>query len=227
MDSVGTDPIDAVVLAGGRSSRLSGTDKSSLMVNGRTLLDRTVSAARAARRIAVVGDPAALGPRPRDGRVLVTREEPAFGGPAAGIAAGLTVLADAAGDAPSAFTLVLACDMPAADGAVRSLLHALEPDSDGVIAVDDRGHRQPLAAVYSTSRLSAAVREHGGLQGSSVRSLISAMRLVDVPVPPGATDDIDTWTDAARLGVRGRPAHPVPVSSGAPPAASSRPTRRT
>uniref|UniRef100_UPI0039EF6021 molybdenum cofactor guanylyltransferase n=1 Tax=Sinomonas sp. G460-2 TaxID=3393464 RepID=UPI0039EF6021 len=46
---------DAIVLAGGRSSRLGGYPKPRLVYEGVTLLDRALGAVSAARRVAVVG----------------------------------------------------------------------------------------------------------------------------------------------------------------------------
>jgi choline kinase len=46
---------DAVILAGGRSSRLSGTPKALLRLEGKSLLLRTLEAVRRAQRVAVVG----------------------------------------------------------------------------------------------------------------------------------------------------------------------------
>ncbi|WP_043436145.1 NTP transferase domain-containing protein, partial [Arthrobacter sp. I3] len=75
---------DAIILAGGRSSRLGGVPKSGLIYDGATLLERSLRAAGAARRTVVVGpDPGGL-----PGGVLTCREEPPFAGPAAAIAAG-------------------------------------------------------------------------------------------------------------------------------------------
>jgi hypothetical protein len=145
---------------------------------------------------------------------MLTREDPAFGGPAAGIAAGLSKLAESAAPG-SDFTIVVACDMPSVADAIRPLLQRLAgTDGDGVIAVDPDGRLQPLAAVYRTTKLAAAAgtaRAAGTLDGLSTFQLIAGLRLVQVPVPPGATDDIDTWADAQRLGV----AHPDTVE-GAP-----------
>ncbi|NJP68904.1 NTP transferase domain-containing protein, partial [Streptomyces spiramenti] len=42
-------PFDAVVLAGGAGRRLGGADKAAVRVGGRTLLDRVLTASRAAR----------------------------------------------------------------------------------------------------------------------------------------------------------------------------------
>lgn len=151
--------------------------------------------------------------------VLVTREEPPYSGPAAGIAAGLTALGSA-DPIPSDYTLVLGCDMPGIDAAVAPLLSALSTQAlvtqapltqapltqpgDGVIAVDGRNRLQPLAAAYRTARLTAAAeakRAAGILEGLSVFQLIAGLALTDVAVPQGATDDVDTWADAERFGV--------------------------
>lgn len=83
---------DAVVLAGGRSTRLDGRAKADLALDGARLVDRAVGAAVAAgaRRTVVVG--------PEELEVagaIATRERPPFGGPVAAIAAGLAALAAA------------------------------------------------------------------------------------------------------------------------------------
>lgn len=204
---------DALVLSGGRSTRLGESPKAELVFQGRTLLQRTVAATRDARAVAVVG-PAPHTPLPP--RVLFAREQPAFAGPAAAVAAGLAALARCGPEAarytePAPYTLVLACDMPRVGDVVERLLAGLQADasaSDGVIAVDAQGTRQPLAAFYATSALAAAVAAHSGsLEGLSMRRLIAGMRLASVAIAGGETDDVDTWEDARRLGVRqaGRP----------------------
>jgi molybdopterin-guanine dinucleotide biosynthesis protein A len=200
-ESARTGAVDAIILTGGRSSRLAGAAKADLIVDGSSLLNRTIVAANKTRQIVVVGpsEPTGL-PRP----VLVTRESPAFGGPAAAIAAGLAALA-AASDIASEFVLILACDMPHVGRAVAALFDALERDpGDGVIAADETGHVQPLAAIYHTSTLGRAVApwaERGELTGLSAFRLIEALTLRTVGVPAGSTSDIDTWADAERFGV--------------------------
>lgn len=215
---------DAVVLAGGRSARLGGVPKALLTVDGGTLLSRSLQAARGARRTVVVGpDPGELPPA-----VLGCRENPPFGGPAAAIAAGLSALAAVgrgepaeAGAAP--LTLVLACDMPRVADAVRALLDALadvranSPASpvDGFVAVSADGRIQPLVGLYGTAALERAVADaarRNALEGGSVFSLLASLELRKVPVPPGSTDDVDTWDDASAMGV----STPGPGRSGAP-----------
>jgi molybdopterin-guanine dinucleotide biosynthesis protein A len=194
----------AVVLAGGRSSRLGGTPKAGLHYRGRTLLDTAVSAVRSAgvEAVAVVGPPEVASLLAADAGVLLTREEPPFGGPVAGISAGIQVLPHREG-----FTAVLACDMPAADVLMQQLQAAAQvPWSarvDGFMAVDG-GTVQPLAALYRTSALRSALsraRSEGRLENASVFSLIASLDMVRVEVPPGCTADVDDWAAARTIGI--------------------------
>ena len=217
---------DAIILAGGRSSRLDGVPKSGLIYDGATLLERSLSAAGAAARTVVVGpDPGNL-----PAGVLTCREEPPFAGPAAAIAAGLGALAaDHAARpgaaAPAPFTLVLACDMPRSAAAVRVLAESLAvaPERDrgeGVMAVSEDGRKQPLAGFYGTAALQRCVTDavhRGSLENASVFALLARLDVREVRVPRGSTNDVDTWDDASALGVSGRIPDLGPGSgSGAP-----------
>ena len=87
--------MDALVLAGGRSSRLGSVAKAGLIYEAQTLLERTLDAVAAAGSIVVVGpDVRTTAERP----VLQAREDPPFGGPVAAIGAGMDALATRAGD---------------------------------------------------------------------------------------------------------------------------------
>ena len=206
---------DAIILAGGRSSRLGGVPKSGLIYDGATLLERSLRAAGAAGRTVVVGpDPGGL-----PGGVLTCREEPPFAGPAAAIAAGLAALAadHASRHAAAApYTLVLACDMPRSAGAVRALAEALAASAagtperggaDGVMAVSADSRKQPLVGFYGTAVLQRSVADAASrdrLENASVFALLASLDVREVRVPPGSTDDVDTWDDASALGVSGR-----------------------
>lgn len=195
---------DAVILAGGRSNRLGGHPKSELVFEGSTLLERTLGAVRDARQVVIVGDPGATAVPPS---AIVTRESPAFGGPAAAIAAGL---AAATGDA-ARWVLVLACDMPNVAAAVPVLLGGPTDDAgcDAVLARDEGGPAQYLLARYRRAALEAAISGLGGeVSGTSVRSLVSSLEITLVGVAVGASTDIDTWDDAAGFG--------IPPTEGAP-----------
>jgi molybdopterin-guanine dinucleotide biosynthesis protein A len=195
--------IDAIVLAGGRATRLGGTSKPALRYGERSLLQVAIDAVSAARQIVVVGSSSEVTAAAPGADVVVTREFPAFCGPAAAIGAGLDRLA-IANSAPADFTVILACDMPRVTELVASLLTALRTDSDGVVAVSPDGRTQSLAGAYSTRLLResvAARRDASDLDGLSVRALLSALAPASLDVPVGVTDDVDTWPDAERLGV--------------------------
>jgi molybdopterin-guanine dinucleotide biosynthesis protein A len=201
---------DAVILAGGRSSRLGGVPKSLLMSGGLTLLDLTLQAARGAGSVVVVGPDAGVLPA----GVLTCREEPPFAGPAAALAAGIAALEahHAAGRPPRnmpAFTLVLACDMPRVAAAVAAMSRSLTSaeEGDGVQAVSADGRPQPLAGFYGTAALQRSIADaarRGALANASVFALLASLEVRGLRVPPGSTDDVDTWDDAAALGVSGR-----------------------
>ncbi len=198
--------LDAVVLAGGRSSRLGGVPKAALQVDGTPLLALAVRAAAPARRIVVVGEPGAI--RLPDAVTLV-REDPPFGGPVAGLAAGVAALAP-----DTDAVLVLACDAPRAAQAVPALLDAFAAtDADGARAVAG-GHPQHLLAVYRAAPLRRALAALGDPTGAAMRALVGGLDLVDVSVAPEVAADIDTWEDAAAAGIA-RP-RPEPASTPAP-----------
>lgn len=190
-----SDPLrlGAVILTGGTAARMDGIDKASIEVGGVTLLERALAATVNALEVVVVG-PQVPTSRP----VTWTREDPASGGPGAGILAGL----DRFLRMPD-LLCVLAVDMPRVNaGTVARLTRAAEEDStvDGAVLVDGDGHRQVLAAVYRTSPLAAARpenREHE--HGLSVRRLVGRLRLAEVPVVGDEAQDIDSWKDLRDL----------------------------
>lgn len=179
--------VDSLILAGGRSSRLGDSDKQKLQIGGETLLRRSVDAVRAsgARNIVIVGDEGVDG-------VATVREDPPFAGPVAAIDAGVRALPGGADG-----VIVIACDMPGVGAALPVLLAAFE--GDGAIAVD-RGHRQHLAIAVEPRALRAAIGSLPSVNDASMRALLGNLDLVEVVVPEGSTDDIDTWDDAARFG---------------------------
>lgn len=187
---------DAIVLAGGRGSRLGGTDKGALRYAGSTLLDRTLAAVSAARTRVVVGGV------PRHGALHVV-EDPPFGGPAAAVAAGLSAIAATA--EPAAYVVVVPCDVPRIDQAVARLLNALDhsdPDR-GTIAVDASGREQYVVAAYPQAALREATTGTDGVAGAtggSMRALVSGLRLRPVELGDLARD-VDTPEDAAYFGI--------------------------
>jgi molybdopterin-guanine dinucleotide biosynthesis protein A len=186
----------AIVLAGGRAARLGGLSKPDLIADGMRLLDTAVAAASAvARRTVVVGPPGLDAP----GAPVVT-EDPPFGGPVAGLAAGLDSLDDAR-DVDD-WILVLPVDLPRAGEAVALLLAALPasgPEAvDGLHLSDAAGQPQWLTALYRAPALRAALLAVGDPRGLPMRAVAARLQLASVPDPEGASQDIDTWDDLAR-----------------------------
>lgn len=139
--------VGAVVLAGGRSSRM-GRDKAGLQWRGTTLLQRTVDVVGAAVAGPVLVVRAAGQSLPSlPAEVTVVDDSRPAAGPLQGLADGL-----AAVDAPAAF--VCATDLPFLHPAfVRRVVAALG-DADVALPVVG-GFRQPLVAAY---RIALAAR---------------------------------------------------------------------
>ncbi|WP_312178585.1 NTP transferase domain-containing protein [Arthrobacter sp.] len=198
---------NAVVLAGGRSSRLDGVPKAGLLYNGQTLLERTLEAVSHAGCVAVAGPAELEAFLPRE-RSFMVREDPPFSGPAAAVGAALSALygegQTADGSRARPWTLVLACDMPASAGAVRALLSEAASDpAQSVMARDSSGALQPLAALYRTADLLRAVNgQPDGLENLSMFRLLARVQWREVAVPEGSTADVDTWADAGKWGIR-------------------------
>jgi len=216
-----------VILAGGRATRLGGVPKPTVVLDGTSLLDHALAAARDADRTVVVGPDPVLPPG-RD--VLVAREDPPFGGPVAGLDAGLRALDAASGRGAAPWVLVLAVDVPRAGDAVPLLRAAVGPrdgDHDGAYLVRD-GRAQWLVGLYRRAALrrgldAVAAAEPGGaagLAGVPVRRLVAELSCVEVPDHDAVSADVDTWDDLRRLTVglhTGR--HTVVAARGATPSA--------
>ncbi|HEY3338538.1 MAG TPA: NTP transferase domain-containing protein [Propionicimonas sp.] len=182
------DRYDAVILAGGRGSRLGAPSKPDLRVGGRRLLDIALAAAGGADRIVVVGDIEVP-----DG-VLRTREEPAYGGPVAGLEAGLASLDD-----PADWTLLLASDLPDAEAAVGRLLAASPaPEHDGACLLDADGRFQWLLGCYRNSALRARLADRGDPPLTALYRLLGPLHLLGVEPGSASVDDLDTPADAQR-----------------------------
>ncbi|WP_028660153.1 molybdenum cofactor guanylyltransferase [Nocardioides insulae] len=187
----------AIVLSGGRGERLGGVAKAEVEFEGRTLLDRALDAVTGAGEVVVVGDTP-----PTSTPVLSTREDPPYGGPVAGLAAGLETLAR-----PSAYVVILAVDMPRITRAtVARLLAAAEPAEpveadapDGAILTDPEGRRQ-LALAVRTDRLRAVLPAPEERHGLPLRRFLAPLGLVEIAGRGQEYRDIDTWADLRSLG---------------------------
>ena len=185
----------AIVLSGGEAVRLGGADKASIELGGRTLLERTLAALVDAGEVVVVGAEV-----PTSRPVTFTREDPAGGGPAAGLLAGLRPLLHSPSARTPALVVVLAVDMPlVSPDTVRRLVAAAH--DDGAVIVDPSGRTQYLCAAYSVAALERAWHASGleSAYGLAMRRLVGDLRLTDVESVGEETRDLDTWEDLAEL----------------------------
>ncbi len=195
--------LGAILLAGGRASRVGGAPKPLFEVGGMTLLAAAVAAATdaGARPITVVApvlDPALP--------VEWVREDPPFGGPAAAVVAALDAWPHGA---DPQWTLLLACDLPAIGAAVQRLvadLPLLPRDTDGICLGDESSRPQWLAGAYRTRVLreaASALPRRGA--DAPVRALLADLAIAVVAAPGVLTRDVDTWEDLEEA--RARAAH--------------------
>lgn len=225
----------AIIVAGGRGSRTGGRTKVLFEdSSGHTLVEAALEALRSVdvldAHTVVVGGPELAPVLPT--AALLTREEPAFSGPAAAIGAGLAAL-DERG-LPFDEVFVLPADMP--DPA--QALHALQARHDAgdfhssgdgtgsgtgdgsggfhgtaelVLArsVDDDGQPrvEPLLALVNAHSLRTQVQGRA-LADLPVRALWRDLRSRTVDIPAAWAADVDTMDDAQKLGVHARSAHP-------------------
>ncbi len=128
----------AAILVGGAGRRYGGHDKSALIVEGRSILDRQLDAlAGVTDDILLVGrSPGDLPPGVR----AVPDRTPGLG-PLGGLDAALSAARDE-------HLLLLACDMPFVSTELLRYLLSLAPVADAVVPRTDRGYH-PLCAVYA------------------------------------------------------------------------------
>lgn len=184
----------AILLAGGRASRVGGAAKPLFDVGGITLLQRAIDAVAEASPITVVADPV-----PGVTGVQWVREDPPFGGPAAAVAA---ALAQWPLSSDPEWACLLGCDLPGASAAVARLdaaLPLLPADAEGVCLADPHSRPQWLIGVYRTAvlRRGAAALADGG-HGASMRALVADAAITVIAAPEAETADVDTWEDLAQ-----------------------------
>jgi len=184
-DLVASSFPDAIVLAGGSGRRLGGVDKAALVVGGKSLLDRVLAAVDESPVVVVVGPPR-LTARP----VLFTSEQPAGGGPAAALAAGLPMVS---GD----FAAVLAADLPFVTADIVRHLAAQIGSRSGALVVDGDGNDQLLVGVWRTASLRDAVSAAGPLANRGLHHMLGRLNPVRVVLPPFQPGTIEpqAWWD--------------------------------
>ncbi|WP_405485342.1 NTP transferase domain-containing protein [Nocardia sp. NBC_00511] len=195
--------IDAIVLAGGKASRMGGVDKPAIVVGGQSMLDAALAAVTACTRVVVVGPH-----RPElPPEVLQAQEVPAGAGPVAAIAAGLGALAGC--EFPAALIVVLAADMPflSAQAVDELLSRAQESGSDAVFAADASGRPQYLVGVWRRAALTRALDELDSVVNRPMKALVPADTAT---LPLAGVEDCDTPDDIRKARTAaGRAAEPL------------------
>ena len=137
MNATGTYPrarVTAVVLAGGRGSRMGGVDKGLVEVAGRPMVEHVLAAVEPQAAAVVVNANRSAERYARYGHPVVADRLDGFQGPLAGMA---SALAAAATD----LVLVVPCDSPLVSPALGPRLHAALAARDANVAVAHDGER--------------------------------------------------------------------------------------
>lgn len=219
-----------MLLAGGGGRRLGGVDKARLRRGERTLLDHwTAELLRRHIPAVVVGPEELRADLPP--QVLLTREDPPLGGPAAAVRAGMVALEQAgllsgaepietepietgsaearptaAGSAAAPRILLAAVDVVDPAPLLDWLLaQPQQAGSHAVIPQDSTGRRQLLASLIPERALRARAHEITAAQteGRPLRIMLEHIEAVHPQMPEGLGADVDTPEDAYRLDVHG------------------------
>ncbi len=160
-----------------------GRPKTTLLIEGQTMLERQIRLLRsAARVVAVVGGPSGCS---TDFDVLHVTDTVTGRGPLAGIYTGLL-------HTRTEFNLVLGCDLPFVTRRLLGYLarRAVAGAGDVTIPRSRDGRLQPLCAVYRRQALRA------------IRASLAAGENKLSHFFPGVRCEVIPWTDLARAGFR-------------------------
>ncbi len=179
--------VTGIILAGGRSSRM-GRDKASLVLDGATLLARTVAALEAvAGEVVIVRAPGQALPlvQPRGSLVIV--EDPVEGeGPLFGMATGL-----AAASAPVA--LVVGVDHPFLQPTLlRLLADRVRAGARWMLPIAD-GRPQPLCSAFARDALEV-LRAHVEAGDRAPMAVAADLGMVRLPEAEWRVADPEGWS---------------------------------
>jgi molybdenum cofactor guanylyltransferase len=200
--------VTAIVLAGGRSSRF-GRNKLEVRIDGASILERAIRAARTVADEVIVAGSAVPDGVDADGNGAPTRSVPddaAFAGPLAGLAGALR-------ETTTALAIVVGGDMPdLAPAVLESMLRRLAADRDlDAVLLQDPGPEPPRRQVLPLAVRAASVSD---VAADAVRAgdrslvrLVDRLRIVEVPVvtwlaldPEGRTlRDVDRPADLHQI----------------------------
>ncbi|MGC2939457.1 molybdenum cofactor guanylyltransferase [Brevibacterium sp. FAM 24638] len=213
----------AIILTGGRSRRFGGVHKPGISVGGQSTVSRILESIRDlddGAEVWVAGPMDGLSEAEREG-VCEVREEPAFSGPLAGIAAAVAAIPSAATSAMSEVagsaiqsaaasatpqadvTLVLAGDMPMiTTGHLGELIRTCRATGRPAAGTDDRGKTQFLCAAWPTELLRARLADIGDPTDGAVKLLFAGLEPAVVDVDPNVLSDFDTAAELDEIRAR-------------------------
>jgi molybdopterin-guanine dinucleotide biosynthesis protein A len=178
----------AAILVGGAARRFGGRDKSTLVVGGRTILDRQLGElSEISDDLMIVGGtgPSAVFRRPDGPAGRTVPDRVPGSGPLGGLDAALAAARDAD-------VIVLACDMPCVTAALLQYLLTLAPGYDAVVPRTERGYH-PLCAVY-TRACRRVVAERLADRRLALRGMLE-----DIHVREVGGEELEGFGDRRRL----------------------------
>lgn len=197
----------AIVLTGGRSSRMGGRHKPGIVVDGHSVIDRTLSAlwsAAPAAQVIIAGSDAGLSQHLLH-KTTVVREHPPFSGPVAGVAAALDAIPSSA-----SLLLLLGGDTPFLSAStITRLVAAITTGASVASCLDSTGHLQYLCSAWQYEVFRTQLNRIGEPAGVPLRALFEGLNPELVACDPDELRDIDTPEDLARA-VTTSDGRPVP-----------------
>jgi molybdenum cofactor guanylyltransferase len=174
--------MSAAILAGGRSSRFGGIEKGTLVIEGRSIIERQIAElSTITSDILLVGGPRAF--VPSTGRLVSDRI--ADCGPLGGV---YTALVESSVEV----TIVLACDMPFVSAPLLRYLGSQASGHDAVVPRTDHGYH-PLCAAYTHTSVTAVERR------LAERRLKLTSLLEDLRVRAVSVEELERFGDPERL----------------------------
>lgn len=193
-----TEPhtVHAIILTGGRSSRMAGQHKPAIVLAGRSIIDRTIDtlwSGLPTANVVIAGTDGGLSPRLRE-RVEVVREDPPFSGPLAGVAAAMDAIAVSDG-----VVLLLGGDLPfLSSETMTKLVTAAGCGAEVASCVDGTGQLQYLCAAWPQTVLRAQIERVADPNGLPLRAVFRGLTPQLIACDPAELRDVDTPEDLAR-----------------------------
>lgn len=164
----------ALILAGGKGTRLGEREKALLTCDGRTLLDKTIEVLNSVVDEVIVSvrdhrQQEAFSKYVRDVRLLCDVHQGK--GPLGGMLEGMR-------EASGEYVFVVACDMPFIRSDVIGFLFNEAVGHDAAIPVWNNGRKEPLHSVYNRERFVPAIEK--SIQQDEYRVMVAVSQLHDV-----------------------------------------------